>query len=137
MRINFSIIEVLYLIVFITSYIFLYHTNGLGFMDGLGFTYVTELHSSGSDDDVFAFGSGIFALFFFLISIFVKRKYYVLGIALFFINFSFILPQVGDYFTTIENGNYILLILVSATLLLNILFIRRIILYIKYNLFLI
>lgn len=114
---------------------FLYHSSGLGFEDGSSFRYVTELHSSGGEDDVFAFLTGISALFFLLISVFVNRKYYVLGIALFFINSSFVLPQMGDYLATILNGNFILLTLISATLFLNFLFIRRIILYIKYSLF--
>lgn len=135
MKIHFSIIEFLYLVILITSYLFLYHSTGLGYDDGLEFRYVTELHSSGSADDAFAFLAGTSALFFFLISIFVKRKYYVLGIALIFINFSFIIPQMGDYFTTIENGNFILLFLVSAAILLNVLFVRRVILYIKNALF--
>ena len=135
MKVHFSFLEVLYIVIVITSYLFLYHSTGLGFVDGDRFRYVTELHSSGSDDDVFAAATGFFALFFFLISIFVKRKYYVLGIALNFINFSFILPQVGDYFDTILNGNFILLFLVLANLLLNFLFVRKIFLYIKYALF--
>ncbi|QTV04748.1 hypothetical protein [Faecalibacter bovis] len=135
MKIHFSIIEFLYVVILITSYLFLHHTTGLGYDDGDRFKYVTEIHSSGSDDDVFAFLTGTSALFFFLISIFIKRKYYVLGIALSFINFSYILPQAGDYIDTIENGNFILLFLVSATVLLNILFVRRIILYIKNALF--
>lgn len=135
MKIHFSIIEFLYLVILVTSYLFLYHSTGLGYDNGDRFKYVTEIHSSGSDDNVFAGGTGVFALFFFLISIFVKRKYYVLGIALIFINFSFLIIQAGDYFDTIENGNFILLFLVSAAILLNILFVRRVILYIKNALF--
>lgn len=132
LKFHFSILEFLYIVIVVTSYLFLYNSTGLGFVVGDRFRYVTELHSSGSDDDVFAASTGFFALFFFLISIFVRRKYYVLGIALNFINFSFILPQVGDYFDTIQNGNYILLFLVSANLLLNFLFVRKFFLYIKY-----
>ena len=65
MKIHFSIIEILYLIIAITSYLFFHHSTGLGFVDGNEFRYITELHSSGSDDDVFAFSTGITALFFF------------------------------------------------------------------------
>ncbi|MDH2207746.1 hypothetical protein N5J53_12120 [Empedobacter sp. GD03644] len=126
MKVHFSFLEVLYLIVAITSYSFFYHTNGLGFMQGDDFNYVTQLESSGNDDDFFAILTGILALFFFMISLFVKRKYYVLGIALFCINFSFLLIQMGDYFVTIIHGNIVLFFLLLTVMVMNFLLIKRI-----------
>lgn len=131
MKLHFSFIEVLYLVILITSYLFLNYSNGLGFIDNSEFRYVTELHSSGSDDDVFAGLIEISALFFLMISVFVKRKYYVLGIALIFINFSFLLPQMGDFTETIVHGNFVLLVLILSVLILNFLFCKRLIQLIK------
>ncbi len=95
-------------------------------MQGDDFNYVTQLESSGNDDDFFAILTGILALFFFMISLFVKRKYYVLGIALFCINFSFLLIQMGDYYVTIIHGNIVLFFLLLTVMVMNFLLIKRI-----------
>mgnify|MGYP003435459860 FL=1 len=88
-------------------------------MNGNEFNYVTELQSSGSEDDLSIYSLGSFTILFFFISIFFKRKNRVLAFYLLFAYFSLFLIQMGEIDVTILNGNFILLIMVVINLLLT------------------
>ncbi len=100
-KIHFSFLEVLYLIQTICCIIFIKYTDGFGYIQGNEFNYTSQLQSSGGEDEVSIYSLGLVTLFFFLISIFSKRKYRVLSFYLLFAYFSFFLIQTGEMDSTI------------------------------------
>ncbi|SFN45693.1 hypothetical protein SAMN05421738_112125 [Algoriella xinjiangensis] len=122
MKIHFTLLEFSYSVLIGCCVIFIKFTDGFGFMQGDDFNYVKQLQSSGSDDDASVYCLGLITTFFFLISLFSKRKYRVLSFYLLFAYFLLPIIQMGEIDSTIINGNYVLLIIVIIILLLTLYF---------------
>lgn len=105
-------------------FLFIEFTNGLLYIDPYGdLFYVNDLNSSGSEDNSFAFFTGVSSLFIGLLSLFFKPSrlsFLALSIsALILLLVSVVLIQVGSICQTVWYGrNFLLALVVLAPPLL-------------------
>jgi len=120
---NYNLLRILVLLEIIACYIFLSYTKGLLYIDVGEIWYISDLQSSGNDDDVSIYLIGIlyFLLFLFLIIKKWSPKTYfpvILGTLVLFLGCQ-ILIQMGSISETILYGyNYVLLFIMLTPVFL-------------------
>jgi len=121
---TYNILKIFTLLEILTCYLFLFHTNGLLFYDDEGYEYVTNLQSSGSEDNIAFFLVGCLYFLFLVIILMKKWKPSIVLVMLFLIFIIHLLIlaiiQMGSVLTTIlvDHNAFLLFLMINPIFLL-------------------